>query len=293
MAVEVRYYTDPACVSSWSIEPTVRRLMSEFGDGLSWTYVMGGLARDYQSGHEHPEAGIGGAEGVYPGLVAHWLNVAAEGRMPLDPRLWIEGPIATTYPACMAVKAAQEQAKDGGYRYLRTLREGLMCFRRKLDTTEALVEEARRAAMNVERFRIDLGSHAIVEAFGEDLEEVRDPPEEARAAGQVTAAGGLERVAFPSMVFVGEDGSRHGVFGVRPYDDYRTAAGAAGAAPVGSPEPPGVLDALRRFGAMATVEVEAGCGLPGPRASAELWRLAADWQVRPTRILTGELWEPA
>jgi hypothetical protein len=54
-----------------------------------------------------------------------------------------------------------------------------------------------------------------------------------------------------------------------------------------------VLDALRRFGAMATAEVAAVCELPGPRAPAELWRLAAEWQVRPVRVVTGELWELA
>jgi hypothetical protein len=42
---------------------------------------------------------------------------------------------------------------------------------------------------------------------------------------------------------------------------------------------------------MATKEIEVVCGLAGPRASAELWRLALEWQVRPTRVLTGELWE--
>ena len=119
---------------------------------------------------------------MYPGLLKHWLDVADEGGMPLDPRLWAEGPIKSTYPSCMAVKAAAEQAEDGGYGYLRALREGLMCFRRKLDTTEALVEEARRAGLDVERFRVDLASNATLEAFGNDLEEVRSPPPDALLA---------------------------------------------------------------------------------------------------------------
>src|SRR5215210_858615 len=106
-------------------------------------------------------------------LVEEWLEVADEGGMPIDPRLWTEGPIASTYPACMAAKAASEQGEEAAHRYVRTLREGLMCFRRKLDTTEALVEEARRARLDVERFRIDLASNATVEAFGNDLEERR------------------------------------------------------------------------------------------------------------------------
>ena len=292
MSVEVRYYTDPGCSWSWSSEPVIRRLMVEFGDSLSWTYVMGGLARDYTKDHEDPDAGIGAGRGGYLGLVADWLDVADEGRMPIDPRLWVDSPIASTYPACMAVKAAAEQADDGGYRYLRRLREGLMCFRRKLDTTEALVEEARAAKLSVERFRVDLGSHAIVEAFGADLEEVRAVPDEARADGQVKATGGHERVTFPSIVMVGDDGERHGVFGFKPYRDYLAAAQNAGAKYAERP-PPSVAEALERFGRMATAEIEAVCAMPTPRAAAELWRLAGEWQVKPVRVLTGYLWEPA
>jgi putative protein-disulfide isomerase len=291
MSVTVRYFTDPACSWSWSTEPTVRKLMVEFGEGLTWTFVMGGLARDYTTGHDDPEAGIGGRFGVYPGLVNHWMDVAAEGGMPLDPRLWNEGPITSTYPACMAVKAAAEQADDAGYSYLRRLREGLLCFRRKLDTTEALVDEARGAKLNVERFRIDLDSHAIVEAFGEDLDETRTIPDDARAAGATKTVGGKERVAFPSAVFVGEDGSRRGVYGFKPYEEYAAAAEVAGA--TRSEEPPSIQEALRRFGRMATREIEVVCGLPEPRANAELWRMATEWQVKPTRVLTGYLWEPA
>ncbi len=281
MAVGVRFITDPACPWSWATEPAVRKLMVEFGEELALTWVMGGLARDYAS-----------ARGGPPALVSHWLDVADRGRMPLDPRLWTEGPLGSTYPACMAVKAAQEQAADGGDAYLRAVREGIMCFRRKLDTTEALVEEARRVGLDVERFRIDLASNAIVEAFGADLEEARSVPAEAAAEGQSKSTGSAERLTFPSVTFVGDDGSGHGVFGYSPYEDYRAAAEAAGARPA-SGAAPGVLEAVRRFGRLATAEVEAVCDLATPPAAAELWRLAADWKVRPVRVLTGYLWEAA
>jgi predicted DsbA family dithiol-disulfide isomerase len=278
MTVKVRYHTDPACPWSWAAEPAVRKLMVEFGDSLSWTYVMGGFARDFTKWHEDPAAaGVGGTDPVYPRLARFWLDVAATSGMPLDPRLWSEGPIGSSYPACMAVKAAADQGPAAAERYLRGLREGLMCFRRKLDTTEALVEEARRAGLNVERFRIDLASNATVEGFGNDLEEHR--------------GAGLE---LPSLVFVAEDGARQVVSGFQPAaEPYREAALAAGASAVAGGSAPSVPDALRRFGRMAGREVEVVCGLPGPRAAAELWRLATEWQVKPTRVLTGELWEAA
>src|SRR3954468_15304735 len=264
MTVKARYYTDPACPRAWCAEPALRKLMVEFGENVSWTYVMGGLARDYTN---TPDARAD--------RVAEWLDAADEGGMPIDPRLWRDGPIGSSYPACMAVKAAADQGPEAAGRYLRVLREGLMCFRRKLDTTEALVEEARRAGLDVERFRIDLGSHAIVEAFGADLEETR--------AG---APEGRERIPFPSVLFEGRPAAHE----FHSYDELRAAAERAGAVPTGDPAP-SVIDALRRFGTMATAEVAAVCELPGPRAPAELWRLASEWKVRPVRVVTGELWE--
>jgi predicted DsbA family dithiol-disulfide isomerase len=274
----VRYFTDPGCPWSWAAEPAVRRLMQEFGAGVSWSWVMVGLSREIPADTR--------------GLALHWLGVAERSGMPIDPLLWKESPIASTYPACMAVKAAAEQGEVAATRYLRVVREGLMCLRRKLDTTEALVEAAREAGLDVERFRSALGSHGIVEAFGADLEESRAVPDAAREADQVAVGEGGERVSIPSAVFIGEEGDRHWWFGPGSYEGLRTTALAAGASAVGD-ERPGVLDALRRFGRMATLEVEEVCGLPGPRTHAELWRLASEWQVKPLPALTGHLWELA
>jgi putative protein-disulfide isomerase len=253
--VRLRYHTDPACPASWAAEPALRRVLVEFGADLSITYVMGGLAREYAAPHE-------------PRLV-EWLEHADRSGMPFDPRLWTEGPIRSTYPACIAVNAAAEQGAEAAGRYLRALREGLMCFRRKLDAKEALVEEARGAGLDVGRFRIDLDSHAILEAFGADLEATRAHSRE-----------------LPFLV-VEDEGTVCG-----PDEDLRAAILAAGARTVGEPKPD-VPAALARFGRMATAEVEAVCDLPGPRAGAELWRLAAEWRVRPLRVLTGMLWEAA
>jgi putative protein-disulfide isomerase len=253
--------------------------MSEFGTGLRFSWVMGGLARTYGPG-DHGR------------LIAHWLEASAESGMPVDPRIWLRNPISSTYPACQAVKAAAEQGEPAAYSYLRRLREALMVERKQLDHAEALVGEAGPAGLDVERFRIDLRSHAIVEAFGADLEEVRDVPAEARAAGKVRAIERGERVSFPSAVFVGDDGVAHGVFGWQPYDAYREAAIAAGAAPVAS-GPLEPLAAIERFGRCATAELGELSGLARTPLEAELWAAARDWRLRPVPALTGTLWELA
>jgi putative protein-disulfide isomerase len=263
LPARLRYFTDPACSASWAIEPALRRLQTEFGMGVQITYVMGGLARQY--------------EGDNSGLIRSWLDAAADSGMPVDPRAWnTPGAISSTFPACMAFKAAVEQGPELASRYLRALREGIMCRRRKLDGTEALVEEARAPGLDAERFRIDLGSHAIVEAFGTDLEDTRER--------------GIE--TLPVLVFGGEDGEERVCGPDDGYDAWRDAALAAGAEPQGAPRP-SVEEALARFGSLAAAEVAAVCDLPGPRANAELWRLAVEWRVRPERFLTGELWTVA
>ena len=135
-----------------------------------------------------------------------------------------------------------------------------------MDTAPALLDAAREVgSLDLERLRIDFGSNAIVERFGADIERGRG-------------------VRTPAIAFGGGEPV--------PPERWREAAVAAGASRFGDGWP-GIEDALRRFGPMATPEVAAVCDLPGPRASAELWRLALEWRVRPRRVAGGELWELA
>lgn len=292
VSVQVRYYTDPACVWSWGAEPIVRRLMWEFEGELEFVWVMGGLARHYGGEYRDEEGAIGSGPDCFADLMSHWLNVAGRTGMPCDPRLWTAQPLAGTYPACIAVEAAAEQGWEAGYRYLRRLREGIFCERRKLDNPSALRAEAEAAGLDTARFEVALDSHGPVEAFGAHIEEAREIPDEARAAKKLSHTEGRERLSFPSAVFVGGDGERRGVWGFQPLEAYRDAALAAGARQVNE-GPLAPLDAIARFGRLATREAEVLAEKPGPPTCAELWRLAAEFRLRPVRALTGTIWEAA
>lgn len=221
-----------------------RRLLAEFGDQVAITYVMAGRARSF----ERPEAELHA-----------WLQTSAASGMPVDGRLWLDAPPKSSYPACLAVKAAAEQQLDG--RYLRRVREALFVEGRRADNPDALVALASDVnGMNVDRFRVDLQSNAIVEAFGSDLDVAR--------------AGAAPRWEVDGQAT----------------PDVLAAVRAAGAEP--SPLP-SVADALARFGRMAVAEIAAVCDLPAQRAQSELWQLAMDWRARPDDAVAPRLWSPA
>ena len=277
--VQCRIVTDPACAWSWATEPKLRRLLWEMGDALELRWVLGGMARKIDEAGRQRYARI-------------WPDVAAESGMPFDPRLWAQGGISSTYPACQAVVAACEQGSEPAGRYLRLLREGLMFGRGRLDHPDALIGQAGAAGLDVPRFEVDLHSNAILEAFGAQLEEARAIPERAKAENATGCTGPIERVTFPSFTFIGADGERHGVYGWQPYELYVEAATAAGAVPSGSPAPE-PLDVIDRFGRCATREIEEVCRRPRVLVEAELWALAKEWRLRPVPALTGTLWERA
>jgi putative protein-disulfide isomerase len=248
--------TDPYCAWSWAAEPQLRRLQIEFGDSVAFTFVIVGLYRRIEA----PDAGA---------LALATVDAAAESGMPADPRVFLRDPPSSTHPAGLAVAAVTEQTDPGPY--IRRLREAILLEQRKMDTAPALLDAAREIRshppLDLDRLRVDFGSNAIVERFGADLERGRG-------------------VTTPAFRF----GDGPLIEGYGPYERLREAAVAAGAPPAADGHP-GVEEALRRFGTMATPEVAAVCNLPGPRAPAELWRLALEWRVKPHRVLGGELWQ--
>ncbi len=258
-AVEAFYYTDPMCAWSWAAEPARLRAEREFAAGLSLTYVMGGLAREFDSPLRAMRA---------------WLDAAAATGMPVDPRLWLDAPPRGSFAACIAVVAAGEQGLAGAY--LRRAREAVAVQRRPLDDASALLQVAREVSgLDVDRFRLGLGSHAVLEAFGAELARTR--------------AGGED--GLPRLELIAGDGTTTQLRGVALLDPraWTEALLTAGAQPAAAAAP-SIEQALRQHGRLATPELASLCDLPGPAAAAELWRLATEWRVRAERQLGGEVW---
>jgi predicted DsbA family dithiol-disulfide isomerase len=253
--VAVTVFTDPYCPWSWAAEPQLRRLQVEFGDRLAFTFVIVGLRRQIEARDA-------------TALALETVDAAAESGMPADPRVFMRSPPSSTHPAGLAISAVADQADPA--RFIRRLREAILLEGRRMDNAQALMDAARETGgLDLGRLDVDFGSAAILERFAADLERGRG-------------------ITTPAFEFA--DGARIDGFG--PYERLRERAIAAAGEPAAAGFP-GVEDALRRFGRMTTAEVAAVCDLPGPRAPAELWKLALEWRVRPRRAGGGELWEAA
>ena len=184
--------------------------------------------------------------------------------MPVDARLWLGGAAGrapSSYPACLAVKAAAEQGLDGPV--LRAPARGLPGRppRAGHDGRARWRPSAACPGSTSHRFAVDLRSNAIVEAFGADLDVAREREPAAAVLARRRAGGWRARPASRALREAALRGGRR-------------------AAPARCRRP---RRRVRRLGRVATAEVAAACDLPGPRAPAELWRLASEWRVRPER----------
>jgi putative protein-disulfide isomerase len=262
-AREVTIFTDPYSPWAWAAEPHLRRLEVEFGDQVRPTFVIVGLHRQI-------------TDPVAVALAS--VDAAAASGMPVDPRVFLRDPPSSTHPAGLAIQAVAEQGRVGAY--LRRLQESVFVEGRRMDSAPALLDAAREVGgLDLDRLRVDFGSAAMLEAFGAQIERAQRVPAE-------WLEPGTGRVRVPSLEIDGR-----GVCGWAPYEEWRALLAAAGLEP--SSARPGVEEAVRRWGSLATVEVAAACDLPLPRAAAELWRLALEWRVRPRTVVGGVLWSAA
>lgn len=197
------YFTDPLCVWSWAFEPVWRRFLDAFEGRIHWCSAMGGMIPSWQE-YRDPLNDV--ERPLHLGALSR--QASEIGGVPIADRIWVEDPPASSYPSCIAVKAAELQSLAAGDLYLRRVREALMAQGRNVARRQVLLDVAaelageRPDAFSLARFEHDLEGAAAREAFQSDLDAARD--------------AGVER--FPTLVLRAHGGEVLRVVGYRPYD---------------------------------------------------------------------------
>ncbi|XOF32234.1 MAG: DsbA family protein [Candidatus Electrothrix sp. YB6] len=166
-------FTDPYCTWCWGSEPILRKIQEIYGVQVSISFVMGGLVEDMRN-FSDPSAGIGG-ELWYKKVAEHWVEASGRHKMPVDEQVFFDmkNDVFSTYPACIAFKAAQFQGEESGNRYLRRLREAAAAERLVIQLFDVQVKLAEEVGLDRESFVASIHSGQAEQAFREDLAQCR------------------------------------------------------------------------------------------------------------------------
>lgn len=171
--LELTQYTDPYCTWCWGTEPILRRIQETYGHQVRQRFVVGGLVEDMRKFFDAAN-NIGGAA-WYIAVAGHWEEASSQHGMPVDGQVFYDqkNEVFSTYPACIAFKAAQFQGEDLAQRYLRRLREAAAAERLIIQQLEVQVRLAEEVGLNPTAFRSDILEGRAEEAFRADLRECR------------------------------------------------------------------------------------------------------------------------
>ncbi|WP_343694490.1 DsbA family protein [Flavobacterium sp.] len=196
--LKIIYYTDPICSSCWGIEPQLRKLKLEYGEYFEIDYRMGGLLPDWS----YNSGGISKPSDV----AHHWDEASLYYEMPIDGNVWLEDPLDSSYPSCIAMKAAQIQNKEKAILFMRILREKLYLEKKNIAKWENIAEAAKLANLNIEKLKTDYEGDAK-KLFQDDL----------------SLAKKLGVRGFPTFFFSDENNNQLTVYGSKPYSNYENA----------------------------------------------------------------------
>jgi len=275
--VHVLWYTDPINVWCWGCEPAIRRVQARYPDDVRVDLVMGGLFEDFGPIIEYWSRMSGGR---WQDSVLAFLNsVAAHHRMPMDvPKIMTSvDDLKSTWPSCIAVKAAGLQGAGREYPYLRRFREAMYIEGRTTTRRDVQVELAREIGLDAAAFERALDDGSARAVFEKDLELCRTK--------SVTG--------FPTFELVRGSASAR-LEGWQPWDAFEEAlhefAPDLHPRPI-EPTPTSVLGILRRYERCATLEVAAILGVTDDEAELVLEELEARGSVVRREVGAGLFWE--
>lgn len=162
----ITYFTDPICSSCWVLQPIIRKLMLEFNSYIEIDYHMGGLLPSWN--------GYSDKRITTPADAANlWEEIRKKEQIPITGEIWLEDPLTSSYPPCIAFKAAQRQDKDKAIFFLRRLKEMLFMEKKNINKWENLEKAALFSGLDSAVLQRQMKKEGL-EDFQDDLELAKE-----------------------------------------------------------------------------------------------------------------------
>jgi putative protein-disulfide isomerase len=261
----ILYFTDPICSSCWGIEPQLRKLKIHYGNQIHLAYHMGGLLPDWS----YNSGGISKPSDVYH----HWREVSAYYQMPIDGRVWLDDPLASSYPPSIAFKAAEMQDPTKAVAFLRQVREMVFVQNKNIAKWEHLSEAARAVGLDPQQLQLDMASKAS-EAFEKDL--------------ALSRTHGIR--GFPTLLFFNSQGEEKRAYGSQPYATLEQLLTSAASQTLSRSAIPSDENLFRLYPTWTAKEWSVVKEISYEKAISELTRYTASGELQAITIETGTLW---
>ncbi|OBZ33902.1 DsbA family protein [Megasphaera sp. DISK 18] len=171
-------FTDPMMGLSYEQEPVYEQLADHFGDRLVFRYVMSGLVRDVSDFMLPEERALPAEEGIrlYNRRLARiYKGEEGIGGLPvnMDGFHLFNADHRSSYPLCIAYKAAEICCPEKAFSFLLKLRRATIVETRKTTKTDELISIAGEAGLDKAQFRRAFEDGRATAAFQKDLELTR------------------------------------------------------------------------------------------------------------------------
>jgi putative protein-disulfide isomerase len=254
----------------------IRRLEVVYADSVRLRVRQGGLFEDFSPVREQWARMSGGR--WTDSVRAFFEAVGSQHRMPMDSDRMIQAvdDFNSTWPACIAAKAADLQGPEAGRRYLRALREAWCLDARAIHRVGVQTDVAREAGLNLDAFANALEDGSADRAFQEDRSEC--------ARLQVTG--------FPTFT-IGDAHASIRLNGWQPWEVFEEVLRKVDPSLVPNVVEANDASALQLFGSSdrwATREVAAVLGVTDDDAELLLEELEGSGRIHRQAVGNGLIW---
>lgn len=183
---QLYYIHDPMCSWCWGFTRTWSRVKENLNSDIEIIYVLGGLAPDNNEIMD---------ERMREYIQLNWKKI--EKRIPgtkFNYNFWQEcQPRRSTYPACRAILATNNQDKNLELDMIEKIQQGYYLQAKNPSEDSVLIDFAGELGLDIKRFKVDLNSKETNKKLMHNIE----------------LAGSLSIYGFPSLIIHANNTSKH------------------------------------------------------------------------------------